>query len=102
VLKTRDSINSLDDPLMAGPIGPSFDGSLLWQATQFATNTALPLAKSGLLPDAGASLESFEQATRPAATKLINKSIPDSFIERSIGSVFKYPSAGNFVSAAPR
>jgi hypothetical protein len=78
---------------MAGPIGPSFDGSLLWQATQFATKTALPLAKSGLLPDAGASLESFEQATKPAATKLINKSIHNSFIGRSIGSVFKCLSA---------
>ncbi|HVR16504.1 MAG TPA: hypothetical protein VMS25_09095, partial [Candidatus Limnocylindrales bacterium] len=56
----------------------------------FATKTALPLAKSGLLPDAGASLESCEQATKPAATKLIHKSIHNSFIERSIGSVFKY------------
>jgi len=46
-----------------------------------------------LLPDAGASLESFEQATKPAATKLINKSIHNSFIGRSIGSVFKCLSA---------
>jgi len=79
---------------MAGPIGPSFDGSLLWQATQFATNTALPLAKSGLLPDADPSLESFEQATKPAATKLTNKSIHDNFIERSIGNVLKYSVRG--------
>jgi len=54
----------------------------------------LPLAKSGLLPDAGPSSESFEQATKPAATKLINKSIHDNFIDRSIGSVFKYSVRG--------
>ncbi len=32
---------------MAGPIGPSLDGSLLWQATQLATKTALPRSQSG-------------------------------------------------------
>jgi hypothetical protein len=46
---------------MAGPIGPSLAGSLLWQATQFAKNTALPLCTSRLIP--GFALSSSPQAT---------------------------------------
>jgi len=60
VRSTLHSSNSLGDPFIAGPIGPSFDGSLLWQATQFAKYTALPLSKSGSFACA-ALLESFEQ-----------------------------------------
>jgi hypothetical protein len=51
----------LDDPLIAGPSGPSLEGSLLWQATQLATKTALPLFLSPFLPEFG---ESFEHAPR--------------------------------------
>jgi len=36
---------------MAGPMGPSLAGSLLWQATQFAKYTALPLFTSRLVSD---------------------------------------------------
>ena len=46
MLSTRASSNSREEPLMAGPMGPSLDGSLLWQATQFAKNTDLPLFTS--------------------------------------------------------
>jgi len=43
--------------LIAGPIGPSLDGSLLWQATQFATYTALPLCQSAPFDESSDSLE---------------------------------------------
>jgi hypothetical protein len=52
------------------------DGSLLWQATQFAKNTALPLCQSGSFADE--SFESFEQPTGKTVI-MITKT---SFIER--------------------
>ncbi len=34
--RTLASMSSGEDPLIAGPSGPSFDGSLLWQAMHWA------------------------------------------------------------------
>ena len=56
---------------MAGPMGPSLDGSLLWQATQLATNTALPLSQSAFFADFEDSSESLEQATTVNTHKAI-------------------------------
>lgn len=62
--RTRDSTNSFDEPLMAGPIDPSLDGSGLWQATQWAIKTALPLLQSGLC---SVSSDCFEHVLRATA-----------------------------------
>lgn len=66
---------------MAGPIGPSLDGSLLWQATQLATNTALPLCQSESLSE-GVS-DCFEQAVMISAEVNVNRSFREVFIEPS-------------------
>jgi hypothetical protein len=56
-------------------MGPSFDGSLLWHATQLARKTALPLFQSGFWALAGDFSDSFEQAVANMASKP-NATIP--------------------------
>ena len=62
VRSTRYSISSLDDPFSAGPMGPSFEGSRLWHATQFARYTARPRCQSGSFAAPEELSESLEQA----------------------------------------
>ncbi len=69
---------------MAGPIGPSLDGSLLWQATQLATNTALPLCQSGDFPDCVS--DDFEQAPTINIELKANTSFSEGFIEQFASS----------------